>query len=94
MMENGEKLKLSCTRQRDSHRSRLKPKTAITRQVTSAAEVLPFMREQIVAGVLRLKFSAVFLAALVIALSSLGLPASAQNDQGQAKTKLQTAPPV
>jgi Ca-activated chloride channel family protein len=41
------------------------------------------MREQIVAGVLRLKFSAVFLAALVIALSSLGLPASAQNDQGQ-----------
>jgi VWFA-related protein len=41
------------------------------------------MRQKIVAGVLRLKFSAVFLAALVIALSSLGLPASAQNDQGQ-----------
>jgi len=41
------------------------------------------MREKIVAGVLRLKSPAIFLAVPLIAVSLLGLPAPAQNDQGQ-----------
>jgi Ca-activated chloride channel homolog len=40
------------------------------------------MRKEIVAGVLRLKFPAIFLAAFLMA-ALLGLPAPAQNDQGQ-----------
>jgi len=41
------------------------------------------MREQFVAGVVRLKFPAIFLGVLLMALSLVGLPALAQNDQGQ-----------